>query len=331
MATAPEMVDDELPEVEAVDASLADDLRAGLREMEGRDRDESGRFKAKEEAPEEPVADAAPVEAAPVEPVEPEAPEEPEIPAPQSLSAEAKAKWADTPTEVRAAIAKRETEVNQLVGRMDGERQFGRAMNEAITPYMATIRATGGHPTEVVGNLLNTAYVLQTGSADQKAAMMVQIAQDFGIDFEVAYERRGQAPAPQQQAPAPPVDINAEVERVLTQREVEREAQAFLTDPKNIHVDAVRGTMAALLDAGEATSLQAAYDMAIYARPDLRSTLISAEVAKREAQLAERAKQARQAAVSLPGSSGSPRPSEYQETSLREELKAGLRAMSARA
>jgi hypothetical protein len=326
MATNPDMVDDEELLETVEEPSLADDLRAGMRELEGRDRDEHGRFKAKEFVEEAEAAQAAPVEAE-AAPAEPEVPVEPEIAAPQSLSAEAKAKWADTPVEVRAAIAKRETEVGQLVGRMDGERQFGRAMNEAINPYMATIRASGGHPTEVVGNLLNTAYVLQTGQPAQKEAMLLQIAADFGIDIDAAYARRGDTPAPVQQA-APPVDINAEVERVITQREVEREAAAFMADPANVHLEAVRDTMAALLQGGQASTLQAAYDMAIYAHPDLRSTFIAAEVAKKEAQLAERAKQARQAAVSITGSSGSPRPADYQGTSLREELRTRYRALN---
>lgn len=341
------MIDDETiapVETEAVEAepSLRESIAATMREIETRDdapareRDETGRFKAN--AADDAASEVMPAAAVadPASPIDELATlQAPVEPAPTSFSAEAKAKWADTPAEVRADFARRERDVQQMVGRQDAERQFGKAINEVVGPYMPMMRAQNTHPQQVIGDLLNTAYILNTSDPMKKAQTLALIADQYGIDMDEAYKFRGQG-KPINTAPpqtAEPVDIDARVDAAIAQRELKRETDAFLNDPKNEHVATVRDHMSALLAGGVATSLQDAYDQALYARPELRSTLLAAEKAKWAAQQAEitRTTQARRAAVSLPGSSGSPRPTGTHETSLRDELRNGLREMTSTA
>jgi hypothetical protein len=69
------------------------------------------------------------------------------------------------------------------------------------------------------------------------------------------------------------------------------------------HFEQVRVTMGNLLQAGEAKSLKDAYEMAIWARPDLRERILAdqrkAEDAKREADARKAAEEAKKKAVSI--------------------------------
>jgi hypothetical protein len=69
------------------------------------------------------------------------------------------------------------------------------------------------------------------------------------------------------------------------------------------HFEQVRVTMGNLLQAGEAKSLKDAYDMAVWARPDLRERILAdqrkAEDAKREAEARKAAEDAKKRAVSI--------------------------------
>jgi hypothetical protein len=314
------------------DAAPADDTPAA----DGRERDESGRFKAKDAAPVEVAAEpvAEPVQDAPPEPTA-EVP-----PAPASWRAEAKAKWAELPAEVRSEVERRETEVRQLAGRMDSERQAGRVFSEVINPYLPIIRQQNIDPARLITDLLQTSYVLNTADPAKKAQTLAMIADQYGIDMDAAYQYRGQHQAlpahdPAQQQIAAVPDVATQVEQVLLQREVAREVEEFRANPANKYIDEVEPYMQALLQSGLANSLQDAYNQAMYARPDLRSTLLAAERATWEAQQAaeraKRAQQARLAAVSPSGTTGSPRPAAPTETSLRDELRQGIRAIVGRA
>ena len=69
------------------------------------------------------------------------------------------------------------------------------------------------------------------------------------------------------------------------------------------YFEQVRVTMANLMQAGEAKSLKDAYDMAVWARPDLRERILAdqrkADDAKREAEARKAAEDARKRAVSV--------------------------------
>src|SRR5690606_236434 len=96
-------------------------------------------------------------------------------------------------------------------------------------------------------------------------------------------------------------------EQTITERDnaaVMSEIDKFASDQKNTHDNAVRNDMAALLQSGMATNLQEAYDRAVWARPDLRQSLIEQERTKaaQEAAQAARQKRAQSAASGVKGS-----------------------------
>ena len=261
--------------------------------------------------------------------------------APTSWSAAAKAKWAAIDPEIRAEIARREADVTRGFTKMDEERAFGKTLREIINPYMPIISAEGGTPDRAVRELLNTAYLLRTAPVAQKVALVRQTCQQFGIPLE-------QLSQPQAQVHPVIADLQRQIGELTNARQVEQtqrqhqettllasEIQTFAAEPGHEHFEAVKAHMAALLQSGLAQDLKDAYDQAIWARPDLRSTLLQSQQQtaeeKRVAEAKAKAEAARRAGSSVtgaPGAGGSAIPPANR--SLRDELRAQLQAAQGR-
>lgn len=248
-----------------------------------------------------------------------------------------KEEFAALPTTVQDRIIQREEEVHKGFTKLDEERNLGKSMKEIITPYMAIIQAEGGTPQGAVKDLLNTAYVLRTGSPQQKLQLMSQVAQQYGVDLR-------QLAQPQQQTMVDP-NIQALYQKVQTLEQernnsrllqeqndsakVNNEIEAFAADTKNVHFTnpQVKARMASLLDSGNAKDLQDAYDQATWAVPDLRAELKAAERRLEDAARKEEIAAKKRAGSSLSGSPGISIPnSGKSDKSRREELEAAWSA-----
>ena len=265
----------------------------------------------------------------------------PKSKAPQSWSASDRAHWDKIPAEVQAVIARREEEAHRGITTMGQDAAFGKKINEVVSPYLPMIRSEGGDAVGAVQSLLQTAYVLRTADANQKAGLFRQLAQQFGVDLNAV------------SAGAPQVDPHVQaLERELAQvkgflqhgqqqqhQQVQEQAQsvidAFAADPKHEFYQQVAPMMGTLLMNGQAKDMQEAYDAACYAIPDVRSTILSRQTAEAEAKRAAEAKAKadakRRAGGSISGSPGSPvsTTANQPDLSLREQLRASLRAATA--
>lgn len=270
-------------------------------------RDEGGRFK--------PKAEATPVTAKK---------------APEFWSQARKDKFNTLPADVQDMMLERESEVEKGFTKMDEERNFGKALKEVITPYMATIQAEGGTAPAAVKDLLNTAYVLRTGSAQQKAALIGQVIQQYGVDMRLLGQP--QAQAPQQ----PQINEEAITQKIMTNLQTQQmndriatELQAFTADSKNVHFSnpAVKDAMSSLLGSGQAKNYQDAYDQALWLIPEIRPALIAAQTAPVQAQRTQDIAAKKKAGSSVSGSPGISVPnSGNTNRTLREELEANLNA-----
>ena len=281
------------------------------------------------EAPTEEVKTETPKAAEPVKEAEPvEAP-------PVSLSGAIKEKWKDLPADVRAEWKKREDDMHRTMTAHDGELRVGRAIKEIAAPYEAVIRSEGGTVEGAFKDLLNTAYVLRTGSPQQKANLILQTAQQFGVDL-VPYLQGQQGNNPivalQEQIHALKQQADPEKIRTQLQEDFERdriktEIEAFAANPQNVHFQTVRTAMGSLMSTGRAKNLQEAYEMAIWADPSIRTDLLKAQQAqeaeKKKAEMAAKKK----AAGSVTGSPGLASPStKAPNKSLEDEIRDNLRA-----
>lgn len=261
---------------------------------------------------------------------------------PNGWSVEAKAKWHELPAEIMAAVQKREQDVAKFTSTRDEHASFGKDIYQAVQPYLATIRAEGGTPKAAIESLLNTAYVLRTGSPELKKQLLLQTARQFGVDL-------GSQPTQQTAQNTPPElaalrQELAELKGQLGQRdrlaneqlqtEVQTEIQAFAADPNNEHYHEVKGHMAALISGGLAKDLKDAYDQSVWARPDLRATLQAQQRAREEQKRRDEAKQKAEAAkrktVSITGGPGNTAASAAPGSrgSVREDLLAAMDAHS---
>lgn len=329
------------------DRSVRDDILASIKEVEDREtppepetrtRDEGGRFIAqepanKEKAPAitEPEPEPAREEAQVSTP--PAAIPQAQVPfaaAPASWSNGAKAKWNALDADLRAEIAKREADVHKGFTKMDEERAFAKDMQRVIAPYEAIIRSTGASVPAVLQNVLNTVYVLRTADVQTKAQALRQVCEQYGVDpallsqspqIDPALSATQQRLAQLEQQ----LQQQTQAQHEAVEQEIASAIQAFGQDPKHPHFNAVQVEMGALMQAGRAATLDEAYDMAIWARPDLRAQLQAEQSAQQRQQATQKVQQARAKAVSVRGGPGGYQaPAPKANASVRDDLEAAF-------
>lgn len=261
---------------------------------------------------------------------------------PPGWSIASKAAWDELPAAVRADIAKREAEVS------DGFKQY-QGLKEVI-PYQQHYASQGASVKQALDAYTEVDRLLAkdftTGMifiAQQKQInpvhMAMAILQKHGVQLP---ENAGQQPQarPQQQFQDPRVDqILQQIESDKRAREQQEEQSAqqtlqqFAADPANKYFENVKVTMGRLIQTGEATDLQDAYQKATWANPEIRALLIKEQQAKLTAaqqpqRQAQAAAQARQAARGITGSpmpgatSGGPKPKLTDRELIAESLRA---------
>ncbi|TBY54740.1 hypothetical protein E0H59_13680 [Rhizobium leguminosarum bv. viciae] len=342
--------------------SIRDSLRAAIDSSDGnvsasgnadRQRDEHGRFAPKEldkgaPAPAANQAGAAPkpgdAPAANAAPAAPQAAQTPAVAAeqqpaatahrvPPGWSAEAKAQFGALPPEVQAAVAKREQEVDNGFRVLQDYKGL-----EEFTPL---VKQAGITHAEVMRKAIDWERSLQQDPVNT----VIHVARVAGVNLhalvngqtEQILQRQPQQAQPQPQPQL--INVEATVEQILRKRDTETQVNAFVSDPANVHAEAVLDDMVALISAGRASNLKDAYDAACWMRPDIRQQLISqtaqaaqpapAAAPDPNAQRAAAADQARKAARSISGSSA-PGPTRGavpdQPTSIRDSLRSAMHA-----
>jgi len=246
--------------------------------------------------------------------------------------------WMSADPKMREYAWQREEQMKRGVEPLLSKAQFADAMQEALEPYMDTIRGLGMSPDKAVAALAQADYTLRNSPPDQKLQYFMQLAQSYGINL-------GQAQAQPQQSIDPMVyQLQNELNRVrgevmgwkqqqeMTQnQQLLNEINDFST--KAEHFEEARPTMIQLLQSGVAETLEDAYDKAIRldsALFDRVQQARQAEVnAKKAADKDRAAKSARAAAVSVrgstPGTNTAPK-----ATSRREMLMEALDEVSTR-
>lgn len=236
---------------------------------------------------------------------------------PKNIPASVRKHWASLDPEVRKEIATREANIHRMFTAEDGELAVGRKMKEVIAPYLPMIRAEGGSAEGAIKDLLNTAYILRAGNAEQKAAIIRQVAKQFGVDLGSSLQQSQpdndimaiKRQLEEMKQVANPDAIYGHLQERFEYDKIQQDISAFAADPAHSHFATVKTLMGAIMANGGAETMQEAYDMACRAHPQTRSVL-DAEVAAKSAQEAEEKRKAaleakRKASVSVTGSSGS--------------------------
>lgn len=300
--------------------------------------DEVLEFEQSDEAPEidapEPEPEAEPQEqpaeepeAATETPVDEQSAQPDEEPAPSSWKREVAQKWKELPPEVKNEINRRESDYHKGIEQYKQYASIGRDIERVVAPHLDTIQKLGVHPMEAVSALLNADRQLRTGTPEQKAQLLGQLAQEYGIDL-----KQVQPPAPIDPAVMQLRQQNQHLQRfqqsVIEQQNSQAmsEIERFRSDPANTHFESVKDEMALLLQSGKAQSLQDAYDMAVWMRPDIRKSLVEQQRTEAEQRAVQQARKtrAKSAAVGIKGSSASTGGSLKPDATLRDTLKAAF-------
>jgi hypothetical protein len=235
---------------------------------------------------------------------------------PVGLSLEAREAWKDVPDSVKADIVKRENDYANGIAKHRQATQRVQGMDRALQPYQQYLQMNGGAG-KTIQTLLQTGSSLQMGSPQQKAQVVANLIQQFGVDIKSLDSMLvGEAPAPAQQQ-------HNQVEQMLNQRlkpmqqqlqgyqqreqhqrqqvqgKVAQEVNQFGTS--NEFYNDVRGDMADLLDMaanrGREMSMSEAYNLACNNHPQI-SKIMSGRVSQKSVDTK------RQAASSIQGSPG---------------------------
>lgn len=308
-------------------------LRDTLAKAFERERDESGKFKAKEPeaAPEvaAPVAQETPAEAAPAAPA---------VRPPDAWSPAAKSKFAELPPDIQAEIQRREEEVHKGFTKFDEERVLGKQIKDVISPYMPMIRAEGGNEKEAISNLLQTAYTLRTATPEVKRDLIIGLANQYGVNLGIQQQFQPQSgygvdPTVQQlqsqvQQLTQYINGQQQTAEQLENAQTQSMIQSFASDPANIYFNDVKPHMAALLQNGQAATLQEAYEQACWARPDIRQIMLQEQTKQEMAKKQEQANKARNAAGSVSGAPiGASTATQKPAGNLRDELRQQFAAL----
>lgn len=258
------------PEVTTPPAGETTEQRAA------RERDEAGRFKAKEDGA--PVAKAPAVAAAPMVPaVEPRK-------APSSWKKDYWEAYQKLDPKLADYILEREGQMANGVSVYKGEADRAKELFEAIAPFQQDLQQHGVQPAQWLRQLGSAHQMLVRGTPEQKLQAFHKLAQDYRVpvdallDPNVRQQFLTTTPAP------PPQDVGQLVEQKFMQVQATTEIERFAADPLHEHFEAVKETMGQLLGTGLAQDLKSAYDKAVRMDPELfeREQLRASEAAERQ-------------------------------------------------
>lgn len=269
-----------------------------------RTRSADGKFAAtteSKEAPSEPFPEPAPVRKAPSS-WKPDA---------QAAFLKADRGEALTGEEIKILTAeaeRRENDFHKGVSEFKTHSERARAYDAAIAPYQQHLQSLGVDAPTAINALMKADVTLRTSDPATKAQYFQQLAREYGIDL-------GQAQAAHQLDPQMQYLTQQLNELRQNQQQwhnsIQQQEQAkanheltqFATADKP-HFDAVRSDMADLLETGKAKTLEEAYEMAAWMRPEIRTSLIDQQRAdaQRKAMEQVQTRKAQTASVSVKGS-----------------------------
>lgn len=259
-----------------------------------RERNERGQFSQKADAQ---LADAKPVPDTDPNEGKVQQPSN-AVEAPTSWSADAKAKWSSLDPSIQAEIAKREKDMNDGGQKWSDEK---RRYEETLAPVREVAKRNGVDEKEGLNRLLAANDYLER----DPAGAIQWLAQAYGVDLA----NPSATPPARPQADPMVSELHKKVETLestLQAQQYEKlsnHVEQFKSAPGHEHFEDVREYMGKLFETGQASTLEEAYETAIWATPSIREKLIAAQTAaqqprKDQAHLAK----AKAGAISVNGS-----------------------------
>jgi hypothetical protein len=220
--------------------------------------------------------------------------------------------WQTADPRLQEYAYKREEEMRAGIEPLRSKAQFADQMNEAIEPYMNTIRGQNLDAPSAVKALMEADHNLRYSSQEQKMAHFANLARAYGVDLNGVSSQLQNAPIDQNYYAVKNElnNVRGEIASFKQQQE-QAENQSMLNEinifaNKAEYFEEARPTMIQLLQSGVAGTLEEAYEKAIRLNDDLfqqTQQRSQAEAAAQKSLSANRAaKAAKAAAVSVKSS-----------------------------
>jgi len=171
-----------------------------------------------------------------------------------------------------AYLTEREHQFASGVSTYKQEWEQAKPLIDAIAPYQPLLQQNGIDPARFVSNLAGAHQKMVQGSPQDKVAMFQQLARDYNVPVQLAVQGQDgnwQLLDQQQiQQPQPQFDpsmVSRLVQQELQQQTTKQTLEQFTRDAptKYPHFEAVKATMAGLLQAELANDLPSAYEAAL--------------------------------------------------------------------
>lgn len=310
------------------DTSISDDIRAAIAEtngapeatetivepvseavaeaVEGKEpsnRDEKGKFVAKQAEPAQDTTEQPKTVETPQESIRP----------PASWSAQAKADFAALPPHIQKEVSKREGDIDKGFRERAEQLKRYEPLEQVIAPHRQKWQVAGVDEATAVKQLLAASDWLDRNPTEA----LTHLARSYGVNIASLGQPNPAQPSGepgQPQAQPDPVAselqaLKAELQALKQGKEQETQQtyvsqiEAFAADPANLYFENVKPAMAKLLQSGLVETLPEAYERAIWADPTIRPILLQQQAAK-PANDPNRAAKAKLASVSVTGSPG---------------------------
>lgn len=257
----------------------------------------------------------------------PEQPQAPQPRAPQSWKPAAREHWQKLPPEVQQEVSRREVEVARTLKESSQAREVMAQVQSVLGPYAHNAAAAGTDALSMIGSLMKADNTLRHGSLAEKASLVANIIQSYGVNIEALDQVLA--------GKAPTADPNAQLAEQL-RREMQQQMQPMMSyfqqmqgqrenalaqisqnasndvasfAEANEFFEDVRQDMADIIDLytrrGQTISLQDAYDRAIKLNPQVSEIVSRRAEQQRASAAAQAAQAARRKAISV---SGAPAP-----------------------
>jgi len=276
--------------------SIREDMEATIRELEGKEEtvvETAAKLEPEVKDPEPVVEEGKEPEAKEPEEEgkEPEAKEPVEEEktdpllvqdkAPSGWTPKVREQWATIPKDVRDEILRREDASAQGVRKLQEETAPMRGFVQQLDPFIKEAINNGANPAQYIGNVMAAERALRAPSQDDRFAALLNIADQYGIPLREVINASVGREVLQKAAPSQP-SVPPEIQRELEESRKWREQQSMESTNREIAAfksgkeffDDVAPYMANLMEAGAATTLQDAYDQAIWAVPTVREVLL---------------------------------------------------------
>lgn len=247
------------------------------------------------------------------------------IEAPQSWSAEMKAKFATLPPEAQQYVAQRESEAHAKISDQGNKLKAFDGLSHVLEPRRNELMQSYGSVEKGVSDLLS----LHSRYHTDPWPVIQGLAQGAGIRI-TRLDQSGQPALEAPQADPRIAALSQElagIKSTLTTQalgEAQKLVDAFKAKPEHKHYAAVESRIAQLLSSGAATDLPSAYEMATWADPEVRKALLAeqaaADKARADAEAKRLADQARNANGVNVRTTGARASSTSKPKSMRESL-----------